>query len=808
VKVIATVGDLVETPGATYSWTVDRTAPQASVFSGPAAQTNDTSAQFTFGSESGTTFTCSLDGAAFAPCATGRQYEGLGDGEHTFAVRATDLAGNVQTIPTTRTWTVDTVAPGVALASAPTGTSATPGGTAHFTTDDATASLQCRVDEEEWRTCFSPHQIPEQEDGDHEFFVRAIDRAGNRSEERSSAWTVDTEAPATEILAGPDPLTRASSAQFQFATVAPEAGVTFACRIDGGSWLPCQPGTTFTNLGQGVHSFTVRARDTAGNVDATPPSRTWRIDSVAPTLTFTEAPTLTRHAAATFDFSSSEDGSRFECSVDGEAWSGCASPFAADVAGDGPHELRVRAYDAADNLSLVQAKTWTLDTTAPKTTATFTRGPGIDAASFAFSATEATSHFECRLDDGAWKRCVTGHAVAGLDDGEHSFSVRATDLAGNVEPDPSVTIWTVDTMAPETTLTGGPSGLISSTQARFTFSSSRDGATFQCRIDGSAWSACVSPLVRTGLADGDHTFEVRSAVGSLAETTGVSRSWRVDTAAPDTYVVSGPSESTEDTEARFEFLAGERESAFECRLDGGAWRGCSSPSTFSKLAPGSHELAVRAVDEAGNTDASPALRTWTVVAKPVTAPAPDPTQSASKSCTFAGGDNCPAPTVKGTLRTSASGIAQTVLDAVAGRTELASAAFGLPSGLRIVFGPEARGAKIGTLTLRDAGGKSLGTHALRLPRKPGKGATVVLAAKDAKAAVVPGARPRIVVSGLRAGVTAVSVKLTGGARGVLHARKGCSAMKPGGVLVDRAGATKTLKGAASCTTSTQRKGSR
>jgi len=69
---------------------VDLTAPVAPEVSGDPDG-------FTLSSEDGATLACSLDGAAFEPCASGVSYPGLADGEHVLAVRATDAAGNVST---------------------------------------------------------------------------------------------------------------------------------------------------------------------------------------------------------------------------------------------------------------------------------------------------------------------------------------------------------------------------------------------------------------------------------------------------------------------------------------------------------------------------------------------------------------------------------------------------------------------------------------------------------------------------------------------------------------------------------------
>ncbi len=56
-----------------------------------------------------------------------------------------------------------------------------------------------------------------------------------------------------------------------------------------------------------------------------------------------------------------------------------------------------------------------------------------------------------------------------------------------------------------------------------------------------------------------------------------------------------------------------RLATFECALDDGEYAACSSPFEVSGLVVGGHEFAVRATDTAGNTDATPAVHTWTVV---------------------------------------------------------------------------------------------------------------------------------------------------------------------------------------------------
>src|SRR5690349_15761731 len=70
------------------------------------------------------------------------------------------------------------------------------------------------------------------------------------------------------------------------------------------------------------------------------------------------------------------------------------------------------------------------------------------SASFSFAASENDSTFQCKLDNNTFGPCVSGQSYSNLADGVHSFTVKATDAAGNTGPETSYS-WTVDTIAPE-----------------------------------------------------------------------------------------------------------------------------------------------------------------------------------------------------------------------------------------------------------------------------------------------------------------------------------------------------------------------
>ncbi len=90
----------------------------------------------------------------------------------------------------------------------------------------------------------------------------------------------------------------------------------------------------------------------------------------------------------------------------------------------------------------------------------------------------------------------------------------------------------------------------------------------------------------------------------------VARMVRVGT-EPTTAITAGPRAGTNDPTPTFS-LASQPGATFECRLDSGSYAPCDSPTTTSYLDDGSHTFSVRAVNQAGEVDPSPASRSFTV----------------------------------------------------------------------------------------------------------------------------------------------------------------------------------------------------
>jgi hypothetical protein len=83
--------------------------------------------------------------------------------------------------------------------------------------------------------------------------------------------------------------------------------------------------------------------------------------------------------------------------------------------------------------------------------------------------------------------------------------------------------------------------------------------------------------------------------------------------APQTLLKRTPPHKTHDRTPTFGFAADERGVTFQCKLDGKPYRSCRSPFTSKKLSLGRHVFRVRARDDSGKLDPSPASYAFRVI---------------------------------------------------------------------------------------------------------------------------------------------------------------------------------------------------
>ena len=126
-----------------------------------------------------------------------------------------------------------------------------------------------------------------------------------------------------------------------------------------------------------------------------------------------------------------------------------------------------------------------------------------------------------------------------------------------------------------------------------------------------------------GLGSHDLDGDPRTVEGTAGCLSGIARPdigadelvpSSLDCVAPETAIAKGPKRKTRKRRASFEFTSTEIGS-FQCSLNERPFVPCTSPHRYRKLRRGKHIFNVRAVDLAGNLDASPAERVWKIRAK-------------------------------------------------------------------------------------------------------------------------------------------------------------------------------------------------
>jgi hypothetical protein len=153
--------------------------------------------------------------------------------------------------------------------------------------------------------------------------------------------------------------------------VTPTGSLTYAWRVDSGSWSSFSGSTTATTgtLSDGSHTFEVKAKDAAGNEDdLSPASDTFTVDTTAPAAPTISAPTSDGTTDPDGDLSltfSGEGGASFACDLDvtgsvTDSFTSCTSPKTYADQVNNAYTFRVRQTDVAGNTSTNATRTLTV----------------------------------------------------------------------------------------------------------------------------------------------------------------------------------------------------------------------------------------------------------------------------------------------------------------------------------------------------------------------------------------------------------------------------------------------------------------
>jgi hypothetical protein len=404
----------------------------------------------------------------------------------------------------------------------------------------------------------------------------------------------------TMIERGPPALTASRAAELAF--TASLAGATFACSLDGAPFEACLSPRRLADLAEGAHTFAVRA-SLGAVTDATPATRTWRVDATAPETTIVSGPPAHQDTTeATFTFTCDGAPCTFACALDGAAFAPC-DPEGATFGGlaAGEHTFQVFATDAAGNDDETPATRRFTVILGGFATVLTSRPPALTrstTATFAFAChldgEEAPCAFRCTLD-GVEADCVSPDTHASLGEGEHDYSVRGT-LSG-VAATPAAASFTIDTTDPTVRITAGPSGGTVGSPVTFRYAAS-EPATFSCGLDGDR-DGCPSSGKSFTLASGGYTFSVVAIDGAGNRSAPASASFAVDADGPD-LAISSPGAAA-DCAVTLAFAATDPSApvTFRCAMDVEPLASCATGERFL-LEAGEHEALVEAADGLGN----------------------------------------------------------------------------------------------------------------------------------------------------------------------------------------------------------------
>ncbi len=671
VRAIDGAGNVDPSP-ASVGWTVDTLPPDTSITSAPPALTNNNTVNLTFTStETGSSFTCKLDGNALENCVSPKTYVGLPDGSHTVSVTAMDVAGNSDPAPVIASFTVDTGAP----VSTNTASPASPNGqNGWFTTDvsftitanDGTGSGVATVYAcaDQANACnpqlgssgvasVSGTVMPE---GVNYIRYQAKDAAGNIEGVKVNQVNIDKTAPTAPVVDALSQFSNADLVNVNWPAVADAVSGTgsydvYRCEVTS-SILTCAPAnllgstnvTGFNDLGvkadDSRYFYAVKARDNAGLISASSNIVDVTVDKNGPLPPSLSAISLTgfiKNLPAVLNWSASTDPGVLASGINfykifRDVISGSLTVINPNVGNILTYSdsaineavryfFKVAAQDKAGNPGGVSSEVDViLDQTAPVTAAVLTpatpNGNGgfyVTSVGVALNCQDVVSNCQANgtkfsLDGGA-EQSYTGSFLVG-GDGNHAVSFFSTDNAGNVEAAKSVS-FKIDQAKPIVTLSALPS--LTNSPSLNVSGTANDATSGIANVTVNG--APVTLGIGGSFSQNITLIEGANTITAVAEDNAgnkqsVSALVMLDTISPETTITSAPVSPSGST-AAFVFTANEPV-AFECQLDGGAFGLCSSPKVYTGLGAGSHNFAVKAKDTAGNVDPTPAAHSWTV----------------------------------------------------------------------------------------------------------------------------------------------------------------------------------------------------
>jgi RHS repeat-associated protein len=401
-----------------------------------------------------------------------------------------------------------------------------------------------------------------------------IEGAGTIS--RSGDFRIGTKeivAPDTTISTGSSTGNVPPNVAFSFSSGEP--GATFQCKMDGGSYSSCTSPKSYTGLSEAQHTFRVRAVG-GGGTDETPAQRSVQVKSAANAIGKTplrdnlereemplSTPTFSKPAWAP------EKG---YIRIDGGYHGWGSNEYGVAAAYWNPTTYNSSAHSAQVAASIGTGANW--------------EGERLGLWLHLQNSSERTGYEARFLPAGSVNtyKVELSKWVSGSRTVLATKSSQVIPVGGVIaisESGGNITVW------------GAASGIYSqlATAVDTTFNSGYAG------------------MEVSGVGPKEYNF----------------RAGQIDLQAPETSITQGPTGKVSNESVVFGLSSTEGHQTFECKMDGGAYATCGPTSEYPGLTEGVHVFKARAIDGAGNVDATPVERIFEVFDPPnttITSPQP------------------------------------------------------------------------------------------------------------------------------------------------------------------------------------------
>jgi hypothetical protein len=471
-------------------------------------------------------------------------------------------------------------------------------------------------------------------------------------------FIVDTAPPVATLTHTPPTVTTSGDIAVM---VKGDGVVTYSYKINYDAWVtdvPAGNAIVAEDLSDGEYTLYVRAKDAAGNEQATDTTCSWTVSSSTPVAVLSNTPSrYTRLRNATVIVGGT-DVFYYRYQLNGSAWSehqSTMNKIELSNLADGDYTLTVigaqRAGDpSSEGFPVTYA--WTVDNVAPEailpvqycpTNPTNSQKTNIIVSSV---AGDVVSYKYQLITNGVPGEFSVARPVSALIElsslPENTYTVKVIgiDAAGNSQPEASAAEWTwmIDLTPPRATLSDLP-GLYTAVNDISITVGPGGAAAYKYLLDDATWSTeqpMNQKVSRTDLVDGYHTLSVivRDAAGnwqSIQDPT--EHVWQVDTVPPVAQLSDTPPSYTNAQNADIAVGGvGVSKYRYRLRYNSGTWTEFSQeyervmypriqlpqaslPAPFNAtLIEGAYQIEVQAIDRANNYQPIGSLtsHSWTV----------------------------------------------------------------------------------------------------------------------------------------------------------------------------------------------------